>query len=223
MRTEVILLASIYQILRVNPQTLGSKLKTNRKQVLVKTSLPQSAGLSNRKKEKGATTLHILGTIILVSLLFGIAPPPPTQIKSTISVPTSVTLETTLHQANVTYGWGTEPTRVRVFQFLLQTREGWPEGFWELEEHLVHDQHCLLAQVGLGWRHLYTANQNNTLSKASHFYANLKGYLRVEKWMVRTDGLIFLCVSGQIYLFSKSGGVTLKCHLIQGGIKLTET
>ena len=80
MRTEVILLASIYQILRVNPQTLGSKLKTNRKQVLVKTSLPQSAGLSNRKKEKGATTLHILGTIILVSLLFGIAPPPPNKI-----------------------------------------------------------------------------------------------------------------------------------------------
>ena len=96
MRTEVILLASIYQIQRLNPQTHVSKLKTNREQV---TSLPQSAELSNRKK--GATTMHILGTIILVSLLFSIAPPPP-PLKSRISVPTRVTLETTLHQANLT-------------------------------------------------------------------------------------------------------------------------
>ena len=171
MRTEVILLTSIYQIQRLNPQTLGSKLKTDRKQVLVKTSLPQSAGLSNRKRNNNTAHFrhnHSGKPIVRHS-------PHPTPLKSRILVPTSVTLETTLHQANLTQGWGTEPTRVRIFQFLLQTREGWPEGFWELEEHLVHDQHCLLAQVWLGWRHLYAANQNNTLSGTSHFLCQSEG------------------------------------------------
>ena len=39
---------------------------------------------------------------------------------------------------------------LRILQLLLQPREGWTEGVWELEENLVEHQERLLAEVGLG-------------------------------------------------------------------------
>lgn len=47
-----------------------------------------------------------------------------------------------------------QPTWVWVLQLFLEAGEGRAERLWELQEHLVHDQHSLLTQVRPRRRHL---------------------------------------------------------------------
>lgn len=44
--------------------------------------------------------------------------------------------------------------RIGILQFLLQLREGRPQRFWIAQEHLVHHQNRLHAQIRFGGAHL---------------------------------------------------------------------
>lgn len=43
----------------------------------------------------------------------------------------------------------TSVTRVGILELLFESREGRPQGLWELEEDLVEEQHGLLTEVRL--------------------------------------------------------------------------
>lgn len=47
-------------------------------------------------------------------------------------------------------------TRIWVFKFLFKARKRRTEGLWVFQKHFVHDEHCLLPDIRLRVRHLWT-------------------------------------------------------------------
>lgn len=64
--------------------------------------------------------------------------------------------------------WCVLDTWIWVLKLFLEPGESGAQGLWILQEHLVHDQHSFLSDVGFSVGHLREENSSRTVETCSN-------------------------------------------------------